>query len=46
LNVRHVTLNTGTLALAAASFGRDWLYRGWFIFTVFGIVVAFVLNLG
>jgi site-specific recombinase len=30
LDVRHVTLSTGTLALAAASFWRDWLYRGWF----------------
>jgi len=46
LDVRHVTLNTGMLALAAASFGRDWLYRGWFIYTVFGIAVTFVLNLG
>jgi site-specific recombinase len=34
LDVRHVTLNTGTLVLAAASFGRGWLYRGWFIYTV------------
>lgn len=46
LDVRHVTLNTGMLALAAASFGRDWRYRGWFIHTVFGIAVTFVLNLG
>jgi site-specific recombinase len=46
LDVRHVTLNTGTLTLAAASFGRDWLYRGWFLHTVFGIAVTFVLNLG
>ena len=46
LDVRHVTLNTGTLALAAASFGRDWLYRGWFVHTVYGIAVTFVLNLG
>ena len=46
LDVRHVTLNTGILALAAASFGRDWLYRGWFIYTVFGIALTFVLNLG
>jgi site-specific recombinase len=46
LDVRHVTLNTGMLALAAASFGRDWLYRGWFIYTVFGIAATFVLNLG
>lgn len=46
LDVRHVTLNTGTLALAAASFGRDWLHRGWFVHTIFGIAVTFVLNLG
>lgn len=46
LDVRHVTLSTGTLALAAASFGREWLYRGWFIHTVFGIAIIFVLNLG
>jgi site-specific recombinase len=46
LDVRHVTLSTGTLALAAASFGRDWLYRGWFVHTVFGIVTTFVMNLG
>jgi site-specific recombinase len=46
LDVRHVTLSTGTLALAAASFGRDWLYRGWFTYTILGIAVTFVLNLG
>ena len=46
LDVRHVTLSTGTLALAASSLGRNWLYRGWFIHTVFGIVTTFVLNLG
>jgi len=46
LDVRHVTLSTGTLALAAASFGRDWLHRGWFVRTVYGIAVTFVLNLG
>ena len=46
LDVRHVTLSTGTLALAAASFGRDWLYRGWFTKAIFGIAVIFVLNLG
>jgi len=45
LDVRHVTLSTGTLALAAASFGKDWLYRGWFVYTVAGIAVTFVLNL-
>jgi site-specific recombinase len=46
LDVRHVTLSTGTLALAAASFGREWMYKGWFIHTLFGIAVTFVLNLG
>jgi site-specific recombinase len=46
LDVRHVTLSTGTLALAAASLGKDWLYRGWFIHTLFGIAIIFVLNLG
>jgi len=46
LDVRHVTLSTGTLALAASSLGRNWLYRGWFIHTVFGIAATFVLNLG
>ena len=46
LDVRHVTLSTGTVTLAAASFGKDWFYRGWLIHTVFGIAVTFVLNLG
>lgn len=46
LDVRHVTLSTGTLALAASSFGRDWLYRGWLIHSLIGIAVVFVLNLG
>jgi len=46
LDIRHVTLSTGTVALAAASFGRHWLYRGWFVQTVFGIAVTFILNLG
>jgi site-specific recombinase len=46
LDVRHVTLSMGTLALAATSFGKDWLYRGWLIHTLFGIAVIFVLNLG
>jgi site-specific recombinase len=46
LDVRHVTLSTGTLALAASSLGRNWLYRGWFIHTIFGIMATFVLNLG
>jgi site-specific recombinase len=45
MDVRHVTLSTGTLALAAASFGREWLYRGWFVYTVLGIAVTFLMNL-
>jgi site-specific recombinase len=46
LDVRHVTLSAGTLALAAASFGKDWLYSGWFIYTLYGMAVTFILNLG
>jgi site-specific recombinase len=46
LDVRHVTLSTGTLALAAASFGRDWMHSGWFVRTLYGIAITFVLNLG
>jgi site-specific recombinase len=46
LDVRHVTLSTGTLALSAArfgtsSFGHDWLY-----YAMAGIAITFVLNLG
>ncbi len=46
LDVRHVTLSTGTLALAAArfgtsSFGHDWLY-----YAIAGIGITFILNLG
>jgi site-specific recombinase len=46
LDVRHVTLSTGTLALAVASFGTQSLGRAWFYFAVEGIAVIFVLNLG
>jgi site-specific recombinase len=46
LDVRHVTLSFGTLALAAASFGRDWIHRGWFFYTIIGIAITFALNLG
>jgi site-specific recombinase len=46
LDVRHVTLSTGTLALAAASLGREWLHEGWFFHTLFGIALTFILNLG
>jgi site-specific recombinase len=46
LEVRHVTLSTGTLALAATSLGEHWLYRNWFFDTLLGIAIIFVLNLG
>jgi site-specific recombinase len=46
LEMRHVTLSTGTLALAATSLGKNWLYRNWFFHTLFGIAIIFVLNLG
>lgn len=46
LDVRHVTLSTGTLALAAASLEKAWFMDGWFIKALAGIAVMFVLNLG
>ena len=46
LDVRHVTLNTGVLAIATASLGRDWFLEGWFMRGLVGIAVMFVLNLG
>jgi len=46
LDVRHVTLSTGTLALAAASLEKAWFMDGWFIKALSGIAVMFVLNLG
>jgi site-specific recombinase len=45
LDVRHVTLSTGTLALAAARYGMWSLGRAWFYHAVEGIAVIFVLNL-
>jgi site-specific recombinase len=45
LDVRHVTLSTGTLALAAARYGTWALGRSWFYHAVEGIAVIFVLNL-
>jgi site-specific recombinase len=45
LDVRHVTLSTGTLALAAARFGTASLGDRWFLHAVGGIAVVFVLNL-
>jgi site-specific recombinase len=46
LDVRHVTLSSGTLALAAARFGTESLGRSWFYSAVEGIGLVFVLNLG
>lgn len=45
LDVRHVTLSSGTLALAAARFGTASLGDRWFLYAVEGIAVIFVLNL-
>ena len=45
LDVRHVTLSSGTLALAAARFGTSSLGDRWFYHAVVGIAVIFVLNL-
>jgi len=45
LDVRHVTLSTGQLALAAAGSGFTSLQNGWFHRAVGGIGIIFVLNL-
>jgi len=45
-DVRHVTLSTGTLALAASRFGTSSFGHDWFYYAVAGIGVTFVLNLG
>jgi site-specific recombinase len=45
LDVRHVTLSTGTLALAVAHFGARSMGRTWFYQAVAGIGVIFILNL-
>jgi site-specific recombinase len=46
LDVRHVTLSTGTLALAAARFGTSSFGHGWMYYAMAGIAITFVLNLG
>jgi site-specific recombinase len=46
LDVRHVTLSTGTLALASASLDVEWYREGWFLRAIAGVAVMFVLNLG
>ncbi len=45
LDVRHVTLSTGTLALAVAHFGARSMGRTWFYEAIAGIGVIFILNL-
>jgi site-specific recombinase len=45
LDVRHVTLSTGTMALGIASRGPEILGRGALIWASLGIAVTFVLNL-
>ena len=45
LDVRHVTLSTGTLSLAAAGSGLPLLGGGWFFWALGGIGTMFVLNL-
>jgi len=44
-DVRHVTLSTGQLALAASSLGEGWFGGGAFLRGLAGIGVMFVLNL-
>ena len=46
LDVRHVTLSTGTLALGASSHALEVLGSGALIWAGVGIAVTFVLNLG
>jgi site-specific recombinase len=46
LDVRHVTLSTGMLALAAARYGTAAFGHHWFYSGVAGIGITFVLNLG
>jgi len=44
LDVRHVTLSSGMLALACASLD-GWFSSGWFFWTIASIATLFVLNL-
>lgn len=45
LEVRHVTLSTGQLALAASALEKDWLDDGFFLRALAGIAAMFILNL-
>jgi site-specific recombinase len=46
LDVRHVTLSTGAMALGVASRGPEIFGRGALIWASLGIALTFVLNLG
>ncbi len=46
LDVRHVTLNTGMFAFAAARFGSSVFSQVWLYSAMVGIAMMFVLNLG
>ncbi len=46
LDVRHVTLSTGSLALAGASLGKEAVLKGQFIGAMIGIVIIGALNFG
>jgi site-specific recombinase len=46
LDVRHVTLNTGMFAFAAARFGPSAFRQVWLYSAMVGIAIMFVLNLG
>jgi site-specific recombinase len=45
LDVRHVTLNTGMVALAAAQFGVGVFRQSWLYYAIAGVGFTFVLNL-
>jgi site-specific recombinase len=46
LDIRHVTLNTGMFAFAAAHYGLSAFRHHWLYSAMLGIAVMFVLNLG
>ena len=46
LDIRHVTLNTGMFAFAAAHFGAAAFTQIWLYTAILGIAIMFVLNLG
>ena len=45
LDVRHVTLSTGTVALGAVSLSRETMPEGGLFWASIGIAATFVLNL-